>query len=158
MSYYHAAPVNFAGVSQVTASLGDNDPELGYVFRKGDEEYVFVYNAGGEQINPGEGCILSAVSGYSVTVSSVTAVGWAFGVVKHATLTTDTYGWVMRKGFCPVEMSANNSAAAGDLLVLGTDGLWANKSVSTGHIAPAAGKAMEAIASGASGQAYISIY
>lgn len=149
---------NFAGVSQVTATLGANDPEVGTRLRSGDEEYIFVYNAANSQILPGDVCVVSAVSGYSVTVSSTTAVDLAVGVCKHATLTTGTYGWLMTKGFGQVNMHADNSVAAGGMLVCGDLGKFFNKTISTGVPTPIIGKAMAAIASGASGTAFLNIF
>ena len=158
MSVSSLGPIRFAGVSQVTASLGANDPEVGTVVREGDEEYIFVYNAGNSEIPPSFGATVSAVTGYSVTVSSVTGVDFLVGVCKHATLTTGTYGWLVRKGFVVVEMEADNSCAAGQLLALAADGEFALKSASTQYPANAVGKSMEAITSGASGSAYISVF
>lgn len=155
MTAYNVGPVVFGGVSMVTATLGPNDPELGTTTRFGDEEYVFVYNAGNSQISPAYGATVSAVSGYSVTVSSVTDVDLLVGVCRHATLTTATYGWLVTKGFVQIQMGTDNSMAAGGLVGLGVDGKFAPKSLSTGVPAPAFGKAMAAIASGASGTAYI---
>ena len=110
MTHYANRPVLFAPISMVTATLGANDPEPGYRATVGDEDYVFVYNAGNSQISPTYGAVLSAVSGYSVTVSSVTSVDFLIGVCKHATLTTATYGWLMTRGFCQVELSTNNES------------------------------------------------
>ncbi len=146
--------VFFESVSNVTAT---NSVEVGSERKVGDESYRYVYNAGNSQISPSYGVILSAVTGYSVTLSSTTSVDFLVGVVKHSTLTTGTYGWVMTQGFAPVEMEADNSAAAGDLLVLAADGEFANKTISTGYPAPVQAKAMAAIASGASGQAFINV-
>ena len=158
MTVYNAGPVVFAGVSSVTNSLGANDPEVGQCYREGDEEYVWVYNAGNSQIQPSYGAVMSAVSGYSVTLSSTSGVDFLVGVCKHATIATGYYGWLMKKGFADVEMEADNSCAAGGLLALAADGEFALKSNSTGYPTPAVGKAMAAIASGASGAAYISVY
>lgn len=157
MSVY-GGPIGFGSISMVTATLGANDPEVGTMRREGDEEYVFVYNAGNSQIPPSYAAVVSAVSGYSVTLSSVTSVDFPVGVVKHATLTTGTYGWLMTRGFCQVEMEADNSAAAGQLLALAADGEFALKSNSTGYPTPALGKTMEAIASGASGTAFLRLF
>lgn len=158
MTVYNAGPIGFGSISMVTASLGDNDPEVGTIRREGDEEYIFVYNAGNSQIPPTYAAVVSAVSGYSVTLSSTTSVDFPIGVVKHATLTTGTYGWLMTRGFCQVEMEADNSAAAGQLLALAADGEFALKSNSTGYPTPALGKTMEAIASGASGTAFLRLF
>jgi hypothetical protein len=154
----YSIEANFAGVSQVTASLGVNDPEVGTRLRSGDEEYIFVYNDGNSQISPGFAAIVSGVTGYSVTVSSITSVDYPIGVCKHATLTTGTYGWLMTKGFGQVTMQADNSCAVGGLLVLASDGKVAQKSISTGYPAPAFGKAMAAIGSGVSGTAFLNIF
>lgn len=151
----YSAQANFAPVSQVTSSLGVNDPEVGTRLRYGDEDYIFVYNAGNSQISPGYAAIVSAVTGYSVTVSSTTSVDFAIGVVKHATLTTGTYGWLLTKGFGKVTAEANMSFAAGALAILAADGTVTNKTISTGFVGPVVAKAMAAIASGASGDAYI---
>jgi hypothetical protein len=158
MTHYANRPVLFAGKSMVTASLGVNDPEPGYRMTDGDEDYVFVYNAGESDIAPSYGAVMSAVSGYSVTVSSTTSVDFLVGVCKHATLTTGTYGWLVTRGFTQVEMEADNSCTAGQILALAEDGEFALKSNSTGYPTPAVGKAMEAIASAGSGTAFISVY
>ena len=144
----------FESVSNVTAT---NSVEVGIERKEGDETYRYVYNAGNSQIPPSYGCVLSAVTGYSVTISSTTSVDFLVGVVKHSTITTGTYGWVMTQGFCPVEMEADNSCAAGQILALAADGEFALKSNSTGYPTPAVGKSVEAIASGASGSAWISV-
>jgi hypothetical protein len=158
MTHYANRPVLFAGKSMVTASLGVNDPEPGYRLTDGDEDYVFVYNAGNSQISPTYGAIMSAVSGYSVTVSSVTSVDFLVGVCKHATLTTGTYGYLCTRGFVQVEMGANNSIAVGGMLQLGTDGTFADRASGIANIGNVPGKVMEAIASAGSGTAWINVY
>jgi hypothetical protein len=146
--------VRFAPVSQVTASLGSKDPKVGTRIQEGDEEYIFVYNTGANaQINPGHCAVLSGVTGYSVTVSSVSA-DLAVGICKHATITTGAYGWLMTRGFAPVEMGANYSCATGALLEIGVDGVFDVKSNTTGNVGYVA-KAMESAASGASAMAYV---
>lgn len=158
MSVHSVAPVRFGSVSMTTTALGPNDPELGTIVREGDEEYIFVYNAGNSAIPPSYAAVVSAVSGYSVTISSTTSVDFAIGVCKHASIATAAYGWLMTRGFCEVEMEADNSAAAGQLLTLAADGEFALKSNSTGYPTPAIGKTMQAIASGASGTAFLRIF
>lgn len=158
MAVYGISPVLFGSVSMVTSSLGPNDPEVGTTRREGDEEYLFVYNTGSSTIGVSYGAVCSGVSGYSVTVSSTTSVDLLMGVCKHVAIPTGSYGWLMTKGFCQVEMEADNSAAAGQLLALAADGEFALKSNSTGYPTPAVGKTMEAIASGASGTAFIKCF
>ncbi|MDC1299955.1 hypothetical protein N8Z24_00450 [bacterium] len=158
MTHYANRPVLFAGKSMVTATLGANDPEPGYRMTDGDEDYVFVYNAGVQDIEPSYGCIMSAVSGYSVTLSSTTSVDFLVGVCKHATVAAGSYGWLVTRGFCQVEMGANNSVAAGGLVQLGDDGTFGDHLISTGNVGNAVGKAMGAAASAASATAFINVY
>jgi len=155
MAVYDVGPIFTESVSNVTAT---NSVEVGTRRREGDEEYVYVYNDGNSEIPPSYGAVISAVSGYSVTISSITSVDFLAGVCKHATLTTGTYGWLVTKGFVQVEMEANNSCTAGQILALAADGEFALKSNSTGYPTPAVGKSMEAIASAGSGTAFISVY
>jgi hypothetical protein len=157
MTHYGNHPIGFMGVSMVTASLGANDPEPGYRMTVGDEDYIFVYNAGGSAIGVSYGATVSAVTGYSVTVSSLTGVDPLVGVCVNTSIGAAEYGWLVTKGFATIEMGAAGSAPAGSLLCLGTDGAFAFKSNSTGHPGPTVGKAMETIAASASGVAYISV-
>ena len=157
MAEYGNRPVRFAGVSSITNSRGVNDPEVGARTTWNGEEYVYVYNLGSSTANIGHACVVSAVSGYSVTVSSVTNADFAVGVVKHSGLATGEYGWLLTRGFCEVEMSPDNSAAVAQMLNLGPDGGFAQVSNTTGVASPFIAKAMEAMASGTSGTAYVSI-
>jgi len=133
------------------AALGDRK------FWQGNE-YVYVYNAGGEQISPGLGCCYSAVSGYSVTVSSVTEVNECAGIVHTNTLTTDTYGYILVKGFALVEMV--NGGTIGDRLMIGTDGAQITVVGGTATVAEPRmhGIVLDTIASGASGLAKVNCY
>lgn len=157
---YSSQHVIIGSVSSVTSSRGANDPEVGTIKVEGGREYVYVYNDGGEDIDPGFGAVIqSGASGYSVTVSAVTSADIVVGVCYHATLTTGTYGWLVRRGIVPVEMNATSgTVAAGDLLEVGANGDFQKVSNTTGNLAPAVGKALEAIVSSASGSAYISCY
>jgi len=161
MAYNSAGPVVFAGVSAVTATRGANDPQVGTRATIEGETYVYVYNEGGEQIQPSYAAVLdasSATSGYSVTISSVSGVDMMIGVCKHATITTGAYGWLMEQGFVNVEMEADNSGVTGAILALAANGEFAAKSNSTGYAGKTVGQMMESIASAASGLAYISVY
>lgn len=143
----------------VTLTLGTNDPEVGTVRREGDEDYIFVYNNGTSQISKGQFAVCTAVTGYSVTVSSLTHTDYPIGVCKHATLTTSTYGWLLTKGFGPAQ--AGSALAAGDGLIPGADGNWQSKLTGTAYsqvVPPGVfGKCMIAAASSAVGDAYYNI-
>lgn len=159
MSFYSAHPILFGiGVSGTTSSLGVNDPEVGTRIRSGDEDYIFVYNTGASTATVGHACVLSAVTGYSVTVSSTTSADMAVGVVKHSDIEPAAYGWLVCKGFTSIEMGATSgTVAAGGLVHLADDGKFVPVSNATGSKDNVVGKAMEAIVSNASGQAYISL-
>jgi hypothetical protein len=161
MAFSSVGPIIFGGgVSMVTSSLGANDPEVGTRKWEGGREYVFVYNDCNSQIIPGLGTVIqSGASGYSVSVSAVTSADIVVGICRNATLTTGTYGWVVTKGVTSVKMNASSgTVAAGDLLEVGADGDFQKVSNTTGNLAPAIGKALEAIVSSAVGSAYVSCY
>lgn len=155
MTQFSNNQVFFEVVSTVTAVPS---VDVGAPRREGDESYIYCYNAGNSQISQGFGVVLSAVTGYSVTVSSISSVDLCVAVCKHATMATGTYGWLLTQGFVDVKMSSGDSAAAGQLLTIGVDGTFAMKSNATGYPSPAVGKAMAAIASGAAGTAYIKVF
>lgn len=158
MTFYNASPIRFGvDVSGTTATLGVNDPELGARCVVDELEYLFVYNAGGEQIGVGQPVTLSGVTGYSVTVSCITQVDLAMGVRQHSTMVTATYGWVACRGIGTVEMSDDESAAVGQVLAVGAEG-FGLASNSTNFQTPTVAKALEALASGASGIAFFSMF
>jgi len=148
-------PIAFESVSNVTAT---NSVKVGTRITRGDEDYIYVYNTGSGDIPIGHACVLSAVTGYSVTVDSVSGVDFAVGVCKHAAISASCYGWVLTKGFSTVEMGAGDSCAAGQALRLGVSGTFALASQVTGSPSPVVGKSMEQITSALSGSAYISVY
>jgi hypothetical protein len=155
MGVFSEPSAYFESVSQTTAT---NSVEVGTCRRSGDEEYIYVYNTGASDLPVGHAAVMSAVTGYSVTVSSVTGVDFAVGVCKHAAISASCYGWLLTKGFTTVEMAISDSAAAGQALRLALSGTFALASQVTGSPSPVVGKSMEAIASAASGSAYISVY
>ena len=156
MTYFSATPIRFDGVSNVTATRGRNDPEVGACIAEGDEEYIYVYNTGASTLSMGHCAVLSGVTGYSVTVSSTSSSDLAVGVCKHADIAAGSYGWLMTKGFCEIEMAATSgTVAAGGLVEVSVDGAFAPQSNTTGAGFGPVGKAMEAIVSSASGAAYV---
>lgn len=158
MTAYNLAPVRFGSLSGVTATRGANDPELGTRCQEGPVEYIYVYNDSNSQALVGQAVVLqSGASGYSTTISSVTSADLPIGVVRHATLTTGAYGWVVCKGITSVKMGASSgSVAVNGLIQIADNGLFVPASNATGSKALACGKALEAIASSAVGSAYVS--
>lgn len=159
MAFYGVAPIAFGPVTAVTATRGGNDPEIGTVRQEGANLYTYVYNDGNSAIATGKGAVLqSGASGYSVTVSSVTSADLLIGVAVN-TLATGAYGWLVSRGITSVLMGATSgTAAAGDLLEIAANGVFVPVSNTTGNKAPACGKALAAIASSATGAAFISCF
>lgn len=154
---YNLSPIRFVGQSFTTSSLGTNDPQVGDIARFGNEDALFVYNVGSSTLGLNKGCVVSGVSGYSVTVSSTSSSDLLIGVAKYVAIPTGSYGYVVTKGWVQVDMAATSgSVAAGGLLELSADGFFAPRSNSTGAV-NFSGKAMAAIVSSASGTAYISV-
>lgn len=157
MSFYGQSPIRFGSVSMVTATLGNNDPEVGTRVTEASGEYLFVYNGADSSAPVGFGMVVQTAStGFSCTITSVTSADICVGVVKHAAITTGTYGWLLTRGYCTVEMLATSGTVAErGLLELGAAGLFAPVSNTTGNKAPAVGIALAEIVTGASGSAYI---
>lgn len=159
MTVTSVGPIRFDTISAVTATRGAKDPEVGTVVREGDEEYIYVYNTGNSQISVGYGAVCSAVTGYSVTVSSLTHTDVPIGVCKHTTLTTGTYGWLLRRGFGKAH--ALSALVAADLVCLGVDGKWVPKLATTAYsqvVMPAVfGKCMVSAAAAALADVYFKL-
>ena len=140
------------GVSHVCATakaqLGDRQFHLG-------NEYVYVYNAGNSAISPGFGLTCSAVTGYSVTISSTSGVDLCAGYVKNATAATADYFWALVAGFATVEADADTGLAAADQVVLGADGVSTRVTGATGYKAAPHGRMMTATASAGSSIALV---
>lgn len=144
----------FLPISSTTNSLGPNDPELGTKITKNGEDYVLAYNVGSSTAGMNKAVILSASTGYSFTVSSLTHAGYAFGVVKHADIATGYYGWVLVRGYADIKNGMVSTAfAAGDVFELAADGgiAKANSLLATGAASVNFGVVQSAGASGGTG-------
>lgn len=127
------------GVSHVTAALTGDHPQLGARATVDGNEYIYVYNGGGEQISVGDVAIaMVGCTEFTCTVSSVSG-DLPLGVCLHNTLTTDSYGWLLRKGYGTAYTSGAVAVAAG--LMVDVDGGCVT---STSHLFA---RAMSAIAS-----------
>lgn len=153
MAFYGASPIIFdgSGVSNVTAT---NSVELGTRVVYAGAEYVYVYNAGNSQISKGQGAVLSGVSGYSVTVSSVSPDAF-LGVCKHSTLTTGTYGWLLTRGYGYLAAPANTGLAAGSMAAAGSDGVFTPATFGTGFGALISARVVVATASAGVAEGFI---
>jgi len=160
MTNYGSEPIVFRDESFVTATLDGKSPQLGQTMQKGGREYVYAYNAGNNDVSPGMGMVMTSdATNYSLSSTSVTSADICVGVVRNATLTTGTYGWLVRRGVTNIEMGATSgTVAAHGPVEIAADGLFVPVSNTTGNLVPAVGKALTAIVSSASGEAYISCY
>ncbi len=121
--------LNFEGISPVlTESVSSvtltNSVDLGTVRTFHGEEYVYVYNDTSGTVGIGQGVVMSGYTGMSVTVSSTTFFNVCIGVVKHATLTTASYGWVLTRGFTNLLVDPNASCTVGAPMALVGSGCW----------------------------------
>ncbi len=154
---FSLSPVRIGGgVSMVTSSLGPNDPKVGDRCVVGNESYLFVYNIGSSTLSTGFACVVSALSGYSVTISSTTSADFAIGFCKHADIATGSYGWVVTQGFCSaVAVSTSGTVVTGGPFYLAADGKVAPASGNSAGNGLIIGKAMATFISGASGPVYV---
>lgn len=159
---YGHQQVFFDSVSNITATK-DPGMQLGTLREEGGRTYMYVYNKGATQASPGYGMCLSAGTGYSVTVSSVTGIDACFGVVYHATFTTATYGWIVKRGFVPLEAHADSALAVGDFVVLGSAGVCSRKDTAATGVdlltaQPAFAQVAQATGSGGSAYGYCNCF
>lgn len=115
MQVYHG-PAVMTPVSSVTLT---NIVELGERLIHKGEEYVYCYNAGGATITQEYGVkLITGASGFSVAMTSLTdTLQPCVGVAKNVSIATDSYGWIMTKGFCNVHTA--NSVITGDYKAIG---------------------------------------
>lgn len=153
LNYQGVDPVAFESVSAVTATPS---VDLGTRRTFNGEDYVYVYNAGGSQAVPGNLMVPSANTGYSCTLTSVTAIDFPFGFVKHATLTTATYGWLLTRGFTNVQNGmASTALAQGDLLGVAANGKVQVYLTATLITGPIIGTVLQATGSAGTAYAYV---
>lgn len=115
MSFHSNGPVAFDAISAVVSTPA---VEPGTRMWHGGREYVYVYNQGNSQISVYKACtamLSSATSStmYSVTVSTTTQNDLVIGFCRNATITTNTYGWVVVKGTTTVDTGTTVIAAGG---------------------------------------------
>jgi hypothetical protein len=64
----------------------------------------------------------AGATNYSCTISTTAGLDQPVGVVRHATMATGTYGWLLTKGIGSAYTSA--AIAAGTGLQIAANGLW----------------------------------
>jgi hypothetical protein len=153
-STFYNDPVYMESVSAVTASPS---VQIGAERMEAGDKYLYVYNTGSSTAGVGRGVIISACTGYSVTVSSITNTGGFIGVVKHAAIPTGSYGWILTRGFTPIIAVADSGIVSGAVLGVGLDGGFTDVPV-TNVAALAHGYCVTATASGGTGYGYVRCY
>jgi hypothetical protein len=129
MNVYSVGPV-----FEETPSATTQTPSVSIGQRRiwAGEEYVYCYNAGAGAISTTVGVkFITGASGYSIAATSLTDVfNPCVGVVKHTSMLTADYGWVLVKGFSNVKVV---SALTGDyrMLALGAAGSFIEASGTT---------------------------
>jgi hypothetical protein len=125
-------------------------------------QWVYVYNGGGAQISPTYGVtpVTNASGAYSMTVTSIASWSVMRGLVVHATLTTATYGWVLKRGTATF-IAGNTSFQAGRGIIASVDGTFDNATAISGQSADigvisVCGTAIDSFATGTSGLGYLS--
>lgn len=103
------------GISHVTAvpvaALGDR------VLLNGDQ-YVYFYNVGALTAKVGDAVAVSSATGYSATISHVTAQAKPIGVVQHVDIPSGEYGWAMTDGYATITPGLGTSLDANDYVIL----------------------------------------
>lgn len=161
MAFYGLAPISFESVSQVTAT---NTVELGTLRIEAGEVYEYVY--AGKDLNQGFVGVYSGTSGKTLVATGAVSGEMAGGAVKHATIPSGSYGWVLKKGVVDLCNGRASTAPSVDQVVrLAADGkiccdvMVVTSAIEGGHIF---GKVLSAGASGGTGSSkalcYVSIY
>jgi hypothetical protein len=145
------SPVMGAGEGPSSVTATPSVPLGTYWGDASGNQYVYVYNAGTQQISQGQFAVPATnASGYSVTASSVTFSDLAMGVARNATLTTATYGWLMYRGFSGLSTDTNASFTTGQAVILGSNGNFQPATTVAGSFVTAAivGKTIQTVNTG----------
>lgn len=154
------SPVVFpaAGVSAVSfvttdsAALGHR--KLGDRLVVDGEEYVFVHNAMSSAATQGVALTISAVSGYSLTRSTLAGADIVIGFNKHQEIPAGGYAWAMTRGL----VAPNNVSAicAGVLIAVGLNGVVQTYATATSFDPGILGKmVVSSVSSTGGGLAYV---
>jgi len=159
--YHSADPVCFESVSNVTATpsvqLGEERMYLG-------EKYVYVFAA--KELPVGYGAVKTGTSGFTCVATGSVSGEFCAGFVKHAAISSGSYGWLLTKGVVDAKNGrASTAPVINEVAYLGADGAFVTdtmvvtSAINTGH---QIGKILSAGASGGTGASlsllYVSVY
>ena len=161
MAFSFADPISFESVSAVTATP---TVELGTLRSSGGELYEYVYAV--KALPVGYGCVLTGTSGHSAIATGVVSGEFAAGFVKHAEISSGSYGWILKKGVVDLKNGRLSTAAVvNECIRLAADGaICSDSNVATTSIDGGfvVGKVLSAGASGGTGASlslcYVSVY
>jgi hypothetical protein len=150
-------PIRFESVSNVTATPSVSLGEI--AFYEG-EYYEYVYAV--KELPVGYGAVYSGTSGHSCVATGVVSGEFCAGFVKHAAISSGSYGWLLKKGVVDAKNGrASTAPVINDLTYLGADGAFVTdvkvvtSAIDHGHII---GKVLSAGASGGTGSSLSLIY
>lgn len=128
---YGVGPILFGGVDGATplsfvttdsAAIRAKGHTVGDRVDFAGEEYVLVHNAGASIAAKGNFMVLSSLSGYSLTISSLSAQHMPICVVKHEDIPAGGFGWGLVRGFSQV--LCESTMSTGNFLTAGQDGVF----------------------------------
>lgn len=148
----------FKGALTTIDSTATGDP--GEFRQENGNIYQYVKNGSAGTFTVGAGVVLTAGASDATVTNTCVANDSIFGV-PVAAITTLAYGFVIKHGIAEVKMAATASCSAGAYLGVTTNGTFTPKvsvtvSGTAGYLGNLQVKALDAIASGATGTAFIS--
>jgi hypothetical protein len=153
MAVHGLGPVCFESVSNVTATPS---VELGEIRFYNGEYYEYVYAV--KELPVGYGAVYSGTSGHSCIATGAVSGEFCAGFVKHAAISSGSYGWLLKKGVVDVKNArASTAPSVNQPAYLGSDGGFvsetpaATSAVDAGHCI---GKVLSAGASGGTGASF----
>lgn len=144
------SPVAFESVSNVTATPS---VELGEIRFYAGEYYEYVY--AGKEIPVGYGAVYSGTSGKTVVATGSVSGEMCAGWCKHATISSGSYGWLLKKGVVDAKNGrASTAPVINEVAYMGADGAFVTDTMvatSAIQVGPPVGKILSAGASGGTG-------
>jgi hypothetical protein len=158
---YSVGPISFESVSNVTATPS---VQLGQVRFHDGEYYEYVFAA--KELPVGYGAVYSGPSGHTCVTTGAVSGEHCAGWVKNATISSGSYGWLLKKGVVDAKNNrASTAPSVNQVAYLGSDGGFINdalvvtSAIDHGHIV---GKVLSAGASGGTGASlsllYVSVF
>jgi len=161
MAEFQGLGVFFESVSNVTATPS---VEPGTIRSYNGELYEYVI--AGKELPVGYGAVYSGTSGHTCVATGAVTGEYCAGWVKHATISSGSCGWLLKKGVVDAKNArASTAPSVNQVAYLGSDGAFvsdaitATTAIDNGHVI---GKVLSAGASGGTGASlsllYVSVF